>query len=86
MSVDNNKFMERIQQIDDKLRSYSRYFAYKAGFLEPDDLYQEALLKLYQRYTSEPDFFSYTNSYLWCYGVWMMKTVSTTKDIYRSTK
>jgi RNA polymerase sigma factor (sigma-70 family) len=73
MSVNNEMFVERIQQIDGKLRSYSRYFAFLAGFLEADDLYQEALLKLYERYVSEPDFLSNNNSYLWCFGVWMMK-------------
>ena len=73
MSVDNDKFMERIKQIDGKLRSYSRLLAYRSGFMEADDLYQEALLKLYERYVSEPDFFSNNNSYLWCYGIWMMK-------------
>jgi DNA-directed RNA polymerase specialized sigma24 family protein len=73
MSVDNDKFMERIKQIDYKLRSYSQYFAYKGGFMDADDLYQTALLKLYERYVSEPNFFSNNNSYIWCFGVWMMK-------------
>ena len=41
MYPDQNLFMQHIQPIYKKLKSYSRWFASKAGFIEADDLLQE---------------------------------------------
>jgi RNA polymerase sigma factor (sigma-70 family) len=73
MQGNNQEFMERMNAVDSKIRAYARFFAFKAQFLEEDDLYQEAMLKLYERFCIEPDFLDNTNSYIWCYAAWMMK-------------
>jgi RNA polymerase sigma factor (sigma-70 family) len=76
MYPDHDKFMERMEQIHNKLASYSRYFAIQAGFVEADDLYQEAMLKLWERYCKEPDFLANNNSYLTWFGLWMMRNLT----------
>jgi len=73
MKVNNEQFMERMNAVDSKIRAYARFFSFKAQILEEDDLYQEAMLKLYERYCVEPEFLDNTNSYIWCYAAWMMK-------------
>jgi RNA polymerase sigma factor (sigma-70 family) len=76
MFPDHDKFMERIDQIYDKLYSYSRYFANEAGFVEADDLLQESLLKLWERYCKEPDLLTNNNSYITWFGLWMMRNLT----------
>jgi DNA-directed RNA polymerase specialized sigma24 family protein len=83
MQGNNQEFMERMKAVDHKIRAYARFFAFKAQFLEEDDLYQEAMLKLYERFCLEPDFINNNNSYIWCYAAWMMKNALThEKNMY----
>jgi RNA polymerase sigma factor (sigma-70 family) len=83
MSVDNELFMQRISEVDYKIRAYARFFSFKSQILEEDDLYQEAMLKLLERYHAEPDFLNSTNSYIYVYAAWMMKNaLNHEKNLY----
>ncbi len=73
MQANNEEFMQRMNAVDSKTRAYARFFDFKAQILEPEYLYQQAMLKLYERFCIEPDFLNNTNSYIWCYAAWMMK-------------
>ncbi|MDD1751841.1 MAG: sigma-70 family RNA polymerase sigma factor, partial [Methanotrichaceae archaeon] len=73
MTIDNEVFMKRMEAVDYKIRGYARFFSYKSQILEEDDLYQQGLLKLYERFCIEPGFIDNTDSYIWCYAAWMMK-------------
>jgi RNA polymerase sigma factor (sigma-70 family) len=75
MQGSNQQFMDRMNVVDHKIRAYARFFAFKAQFLEEDDLYQEAYLKLLERYHAEPDFLNSTDSYIYVYAAWMMKNL-----------
>lgn len=73
MDDKNTQFTERMKRVDFKIRGYARFFAFIAPHVEEDDLYQEAMLKLYERYCQEPTFLENNDSYIWCYASWMMK-------------
>jgi len=73
MDDKNTQFTDRMKRVDFKIRGYARFFAFIAPHVEEDDLYQEAMLKLYERYCQEPTFLENNDSYLWCYASWMMK-------------
>ena len=73
MKTNNDLFMERMEEVDGKIRAYSLFFALRAPYTEEDDLYQEAMLKLYERFSKEPEFLNSTNSYIYIYAAWMMK-------------
>ena len=73
MQTDNERFMERISAVESKIRAYARFFAFRATFLDEDDLFQIAMLELLERYHKDPQFLSQNNSYIWCYASWMMK-------------
>ena len=80
MQANNERFMQRMNAVDSKIRAYARFFAFKAPFLEAEDLYQEAMLKLYERFCIELAFLNNTNSYIWCYAAWMMKNALTKEN------
>ena len=74
MTTKQDLFMERMKEIDSKIRAYARFFAFKAqNILEADDLVQTAYLSLFERFTKEPEFIGQNNSYISCYAAWMMK-------------
>jgi RNA polymerase sigma factor (sigma-70 family) len=69
----NDLFIERLERVNSKIKAYARFFAFIAPHVEEDDLYQEAMLKLYERYHNEPEFLDNNDSYITCYSAWMMK-------------
>jgi RNA polymerase sigma factor (sigma-70 family) len=73
MTPNNDLFVECLDRVEHKIRAYARFFAFIAPHVEEDDLFQEAMLKLLERYHAEPEFLSHNDSYISCYAAWMMK-------------
>jgi len=73
MTPNNDLFVKCLDRVEPKIRRYARFFAFIAPHMEEDDLYQEAMLKLYERYQNEPEFMDKNDSYITCYSAWMMK-------------
>jgi hypothetical protein len=81
METNNEQFMDRIKEVESKIRAYARFFAFKSTLLDEDDLYQTAMLKLLERYYVDPGFLNSNNSYIACFASWMMKTPSIMSEL-----
>jgi hypothetical protein len=73
MQGNNQEFMERMNAVDSKIRAYARFFAFKAQFLDEDDLYQEAMLKSLEHSHAEPGFLNNINSNISMEAAWMLQ-------------
>ena len=69
----NDLFIERLERINSKIKAYAHYFSSFDPIVDEDDLFQEVMVKLLERYHNEPEFLDNNDSYITCYAAWMMK-------------
>lgn len=73
--MNEQPFMEMLERVSPKIHRFAGYLASKSDHLTPGDCYQEAVLKMWERYLDEPDFLSHSDTYFTTFTAWAMKNL-----------